>query len=83
MNTIERKVIDLLIKRFPKFGLSFRIDKFMKKSFDKNDRNGVPFSEDVDANLKLVLTDEERKNARLVEKIKRDMVKCYLLYGRK
>ena len=81
MNKIARKVVDHLLKRFPKFGLGFRIDKFMKDSFDKIDRNGVPFSEDVESSLKLVLTEEERKNAALVDEIKRDMVRCFLLYG--
>ena len=81
MNKIARKVVDHLLKRFPKFGLGFRIDKFMKDSFDKIDRNGVPFSEDVESSLKLVLTEEERKNAAIVDEIKRDMVRCFLLYG--
>ena len=57
------------------------MNKFTKKSFHKNDRNGVPFSEDVESTLKLVLADEERKDSSLVEKTKRDMVRCFLLYG--
>ena len=53
----------------------------MKHSMHKNDRNEVPFIEDVESSLKLVLTEEELKNPKLVEKTKRDMVRCYLLYG--
>ena len=70
-----------LLRMFPKLGLSYRVDKFMKDSFDMIDRNDVPFSQDVEANLKLVLTEEEQKNASLVDEIKRDMVRCFLLYG--
>jgi hypothetical protein len=81
MNGIERKIIDHLLKIFPRFGLGLRINKFMRCSLGKIDRNGVPFGEDMDASLKLVLTEVEQKDARLVEKIKRDMVRCYLLYG--
>ena len=81
MNKTVRKVEDLFLEAFPKFGLRFRIDKFMRNSYDKDDRNGVPFREDVEACLKLVLSDEERKNVGLVEKTKRDMVRCFLVYG--
>ena len=81
MNINTRKTIDCLLKTFPKLGLGFRIDRFMKHSMHKNDRNEVPFIEDVESSLKLVLTEEELKNPKLVEKTKRDMVRCYLLYG--
>ena len=81
MNKALRKIEVSLLKRFPQLGLGLRIDKFMRKSYHKKDRNEIPFSEDVEASLKLVLTDEEQKDSGLVEKIKRDMVKCYLLYG--
>lgn len=81
MNIKTRKAIDCLLKTFPKLGLGFRIDRFMKRSMHKNDRNEVPFIEDVESSLKLVLTEEELKNPKLVEKTKRDMVRCYLLYG--
>ena len=56
-----RRVIEFLLKKFPKLGLSLRIDKFMKSSINKIDRNGVSFGEDIDSNLKLVLTEEERR----------------------
>ena len=60
MNKKTRKAIDRLLKKYPKFGLGFRINRFMKNSIHKIDRNEVPFSEDVESSLKLVLTEEER-----------------------
>lgn len=81
MKRLIRKVINLPMKVFPKLELSYRIDKFLENSFDSEDWNGVPFSKDYGENIRLILSEEEQKDAKLVESIKRDMVKYYLLYG--
>ena len=76
-----KRIAHFVLKLFPSLGLNYRINNFMKKSWNSNDYNGIPFSKDADENLKTFLTNEERENPTLIEKIKRDMVKVYLLHG--
>lgn len=81
MKSLVKKIARFVFNVFPSLGLDYRIKYFMKNSWNTNDYNGIPFSKDVDENINTFLAEDEKENFALVEKIKRDMVKVYLLYG--
>ena len=81
MKRMVKKIARFVVNVFPSLGLNYRINHFTKKTWNTIDYNGIPFSKDADENINTFLTREERENPALVEKIKRDMVKVYLLYG--
>lgn len=82
---MKRKVtrfVDLLFQiTFPKLCLSCRIKHFLKKRYKDKDANGIPFCDDANENMKTFLSEMELADKDLIEKIKYDMVRCYLLYG--
>lgn len=65
----------------PKLFLNYRIKRFLKKRYKEKDANGIPFCDDAQESMKTFLLEKELFDNELVEKIKNDMVKCYLLYG--
>lgn len=82
MKRVFYRFIDLFFQvTFPKLALNFRIKRFLKKRYKEVDSNGIPFKDDVNNNMKTFLSGAELNDVELVERIKKDMVRKYLLYG--
>lgn len=82
MKRVFYRFVDLFYQMTcPKLFLKLRIKRFIKRRYTLVDANGIPFCDDVSENMKTFLTEDEVSNKEVVEKLKVDMVKCYLLYG--
>lgn len=82
MNKTLNRVTSLLFqKTFPRLGLNYRMNRFLRKRMNEKDHNGIPFAKDAEDVMKTFLTQSELEDEVFVNRIKKDMVRCYLLYG--
>lgn len=78
LKRIIKKVLRIVRRLYPKFMIGFEVNRFIKKSFDMPDYNGIPFQKDFEDNCMTFLGNVDAHER---ERLKRDMVECYLLYG--
>lgn len=76
---IRRRLYKFFWKH-PECCIGLRTRSFLKKRMNEKDPNKIPFIQDFEENCKLALTDEEWKNEALVSELRKDCVRCFLLY---
>ena len=64
----------------PEIFINFRTKQFLKNRMGEKDPNKKPFVEDFEESCKVALSEDELKNEALVTELKKDCVKCFLLY---
>ena len=78
---INKLVIDAILLCWPEFLLRYRTRRFMAKKMGSLDHNGLVFRDDLNANLKLILSHEDFADPNVVDKLSFDIAKCYVAYG--
>ena len=76
---IQKKVYKFFWNH-PECCINLRTKRFLKNRMHEKDPNKKPFIEDFEENCKASLTEEEWKDKALVSELKKDCVKCFLLY---
>ena len=76
-----KEILDIFLSFCPEFMLTYRAKRFLSNGMDKPDHNGIPFREDLNANLKLILSGADIDNPDMVNGVIIDIVKCYLSNG--
>ena len=66
---------------FPHFCLNRRVEHFLANDMEKKDHNAIVYRKDIEDNFSANLTEEELSDKVLIERLTKDNIKSYLLYG--